>query len=180
MSLHSLIRLTREVCAQALFLPLRILSPHTPRPPFTAEWRQWGQTLQPFIKTKNRHVCRYFSLGIVTTVVLQLLTIFYVGLMFRRLKDYQPYASSITQVGTSATLQRYRVKVSRCWAHVMSLRFLVQIGVFAKFQLVPRSDEPSSPSTIKLTSEPSPHSDRWNVSKWLSLHCFTRCTLVFQ
>lgn len=46
----------------------------------------------------------------------------------------------------------------------MPLWFLVQIGVFAKFQLVPPSDK-ALPSTVELTSDPTPHSDRWNVSK---------------
>lgn len=83
----------------------------------------------------------FFSFGIVTTAVLQLLTIFYVGLM-----DYQPYTSSFTQVGTTEMLQRYRVKASR----LLTLWFVVQIGVFAKSQLVPFSDKTS---TINLTSD---------------------------
>lgn len=85
MSLHFFIRLAREVCAQALFSPFAssLDTFHDHRYPQSedSEVRHCGHspTCSQNLK-KSWYACRYFSFSIVTTLVLQLLTIIYVGL----------------------------------------------------------------------------------------------------
>lgn len=104
-------------------------------------------------KHTKLYACRYFSFCIVTNVVLQLLAVYFVGLMIRS-EDYQPHTSSFTTSWYFCnTLRLDREKASGCWVRATSLWTWSKLESLQSFSLWP--------SAMKLVKP-----NLWSPSQW--------------